>query len=196
MNENHLPKDVRLLADCFYLKGVTLLEVLLSLALISIVAGMTIPTFTDIMENMQQNSTMRKLYTALKLARSEAIKYNQEIRLCPSKNGESCLATTDWNRGWIIYVDANTIAKLDEEDKVLHIQDQISTATLRYNLDDYSVKFRKDGRISRNASFYICSKQEKKPAKRLVLIHSGRIRITDADPEKQGKYCVRSITET
>lgn len=95
----------RLIAN---IKGVTLIELIVVLTIIAISAAIAVPNMSGWMAKMKLNAEARKVYSAFQLARSEAIKNNQNvavsIRWAGNGSGTndycSYLGTNaDWNGG-------------------------------------------------------------------------------------------------
>jgi len=61
------------------IKGVTLIELIIVLAIIAISAAIAIPGMSGWMAKTKLNAETRKLYSVFQLARSEAIKNNQNV---------------------------------------------------------------------------------------------------------------------
>lgn len=84
-----------------YNAGFTLLELMVTIAIAGILAGLAIPSFTSIIASNQLTTSANELVTALNLARSEAIKRGIQVTI--RNKGVS----THWESGWDIFVDAN-----------------------------------------------------------------------------------------
>jgi general secretion pathway protein H len=63
------------------MRGVTLLELLIVLALMALIAGLVIPTFGDGVPTSQLKSSARQLAAGLRVARSEAVAQKREAFL-------------------------------------------------------------------------------------------------------------------
>jgi general secretion pathway protein H len=63
------------------IRGVTLLELLIVLALMALIAGLVIPTFGDGVPTSQLKSSARQLAAGLRVARSEAVAQKREAFL-------------------------------------------------------------------------------------------------------------------
>ncbi|WP_198341772.1 GspH/FimT family protein [Oceanisphaera avium] len=68
-------------------RGLSLLELLISLALVSLLASLALPSFQRIAEQARLRAAGNMLYHHLQQARSEAIKRNTAITLCFSDSG-------------------------------------------------------------------------------------------------------------
>lgn len=85
-------------------KGFTLIELMVSVAVLAIVLSIAVPSFKNILLNNRLNTTKDELRTAIQLARSEAIKRKEDVILCRA-NAEltQCAADgTDWSQGWLL----------------------------------------------------------------------------------------------
>ncbi len=56
------------------------------------------------MKNRSQ-TTINTLMLSLNLARSEAVKRNQQVVLCKSADGATCTTAGAWDQGWLVFVD-------------------------------------------------------------------------------------------
>ena len=69
----------------------------------------------------------------MSLARSEAIKRNQRVAICPSDDGEQC-SGNQYENGWIVFVDGNSNNSREvNTEELIWVQSQVSD--LRINLD-------------------------------------------------------------
>lgn len=97
-------------------KGFTLMELLITLVLIGILAGVGIPAYFNVITTNRMAAEMNAFVGDLQLARSEAIKEGADASLCaadpavnaPTPTNPHCLGagTTDWSQGWVVYVGA------------------------------------------------------------------------------------------
>lgn len=85
-------------------RGLTLLELMIAVAIISILVGLAGPPFRDLVRNNRLSAQASDLQRALVLARAEAMTRATQVTLCASKNQETCGLSTDWAQGWIVFV--------------------------------------------------------------------------------------------
>ena len=98
-----------------YSKGFTLLELIVTIAMISIVAAVGIPSYRGIMITNELADTVNNMRMSMKLARSEAITRGVSTIMCSSTDASSCsLVDGDWNKGWIVGIDLNGNGQVDE----------------------------------------------------------------------------------
>jgi type IV fimbrial biogenesis protein FimT len=76
-------------------RGFTLIEAMVVLAIVAILAGLAGPSFRQLIGTMQAKSASFDLINDLALARSEALKRNERVRIRPAGDG-------DWSAGWVV----------------------------------------------------------------------------------------------
>jgi type IV fimbrial biogenesis protein FimT len=89
-------------------KGLTLVELMVTLAVAIILLAVGMPLFNGIVANNRATSQANALMSAMKLARSEAVKRATEVSVCAldrSSDAEptTCDASNDWVKGWVVY---------------------------------------------------------------------------------------------
>jgi len=89
--------------------GFTLIELMITLAIVAILLTVGVPSLKTFMQKNRLIASTNELLSALHVARSEAIKLNKRVTVCESSNGTSCTnpGTGDWRDGWIVLADAN-----------------------------------------------------------------------------------------
>ena len=86
-------------------RGFTLIELMITIAVIAIVAGFALPQLGKMIRNNQMVSQGNSLLGGVQCARGEALARGQVVRMCGSSDGASC--DGQWGRGWIVFVDKN-----------------------------------------------------------------------------------------
>ncbi|MCX7607927.1 MAG: GspH/FimT family protein [Anaerolineales bacterium] len=116
-------------------------------------------------------SATNEFMAALNFARSEAIKRGQSVTLCKSSTGTSCTASSNWEQGWIAFVDANANGSLDSGETVLRVWPALPAKySLRPN-NNFNNYLRYDPRGAANnlGTFAICYNNQKVGAKAIVI---------------------------
>jgi type IV fimbrial biogenesis protein FimT len=93
--------------------GFTLIELMITLAVLSILLGVGIPSFQDFIRNNRVTAQANELLSAMQVARSESIKRGMTTTVCASSNQATCSNSTNWATGWISFADLNMNDTLD-----------------------------------------------------------------------------------
>jgi type IV fimbrial biogenesis protein FimT len=89
-------------------KGFTLVELLITIVVISVLLATGVPAFQDFIKNNRLTAQTNGFVSAIQLARSEAVKRGTNTIVCASSNGTSCSDNkNDWVKGWIVFSDLN-----------------------------------------------------------------------------------------
>ena len=149
-----------------YQSGLTLVELVITLALISIVASIVIPELNQFLVNNRNQAAMHELHATLQHARSQAVSRKQTLELCPSPDGKTC--STDWTHPWLLRVRSS--GKL-----LSHSTAFSGSRELRWAGFSNSIRFYNIG-ISpiSNGRFFIC--EDKMISQQLIINKQGRIR--------------------
>ena len=99
------------------MQGLSLLELLLALLLLSVLLGMAMPGFSEVVQQQRIDLTARQLRQAIEVGRNAAITGNSMVTLCRSRTGDSCAG--QWGDGVLVFVDYDTNGALDSTDRVV-----------------------------------------------------------------------------
>ncbi len=125
-------------------RGVTILELMTTVAVVAILLGLSVPTFRSFSRNNSLTAIQNDLVTSFNLARSEALRRNRPVSVCASADGTTCGVDTDWNIGWIAFVDRSTAGVVDGTDAILNTWLSSNTELL-FEGDSSFVQYRPTG---------------------------------------------------
>jgi prepilin-type N-terminal cleavage/methylation domain-containing protein len=98
------------------LAGLTLVELLVAMSIAAILAAIALPSFASFIDEQRLRAVTNELVADLNLARSEAIKRNTRVLVCP-KAGQSqnyCDPNTkNWKNGWVVCYDVDQDGSCD-----------------------------------------------------------------------------------
>lgn len=84
-------------------RGFTLIELMVTMALLAILMAVAVPSLTTFQRNAQLTSFSNTMLAAINAARGEAMKRGRYAMMVPAGDG------TSWTSGWVVFVDvANT----------------------------------------------------------------------------------------
>ena len=157
--------------------GWTLLELLICLSLVGLILGWGLPSFGTVSRNAAQTSRVNLFIQAIYLARSEAIKRNGVVSLCPTFDGTSCQPAADWQSGWLIFVndDRDSPAARDPDEELLRVYEPWDGGHILSNRSTLS--FRAYGQMGVTATVAFCDDRGAAAAKAVIISQTGRPRI-------------------
>ena len=90
-------------------RGVTLVEMMITLVIIGILAGLAVPAYRMYIQNARASALSDEFTIALAFTRNEALKRSATVTMCAAAdaNLNSCGTNADWGNGWIIFNDPN-----------------------------------------------------------------------------------------
>lgn len=157
--------------------GFTLIELMVTLSVASILLSVAVPSYRSFVQDTLLITQSNNFSSALALAKSEAIKRNTLVRICPSTNGTGCADSTTWSNGWIIFVDSNSNRTMDAGEQILQVTPAFTGGnTLTANRSEL-ITFRQDGFSPGSADTYsVCDARGSSYSKAIVLSNQGRFR--------------------
>jgi type IV fimbrial biogenesis protein FimT len=84
--------------------GFTILELMITVAVLAILLGIAVPSFSAMIRQNRLAAQTNDLLTAAAVARSEAVKRGSLVTLCPA-NGNNCSGNAQWDGGWLVITD-------------------------------------------------------------------------------------------
>jgi type IV fimbrial biogenesis protein FimT len=159
-------------------RGITLIEMMMTLAVIAILLAAAVPAFGGLIKSTQAQSSRSALVTALNTARIFAVSKTANVVVCPSTDEQYCGHTTEWQHGWLIFVDADRDgARGDDEDLLNVAQAQPTGVAILSTAGRVRVTYRPDGSSAgSNVSMTVCDQRGADQATSIVINNAGRIR--------------------
>ena len=186
-------------------RGFNLIELMTVVALTGVLLGVGLPAMRTFSFDNRITTQINAFSSSLSLARSEAVKSNQNVVVCPSINGSTCAsAGTDWNKGYLTFIDRANSATANQVDDdgggnasddpcgpdagddtkddciLSYIQElSPSTTTLKSTASFANfISYDALGRSNTSGLFVICDHRGDESAKALVVSTTGRVSVT------------------
>ncbi len=174
--------------------GFTLMELMVTIAIVGVLAVVGLPNLQDFLLNNRITSQTNSIVAALNYARGEAITLNEPVNL--TANGEIDEAN-EWGQGWTIWVDNNNNENMDDEEIIREFKFQNTTtidsnpnglatnslAKLNDTLKAKTLSYRGNGTlavINFPVIFYICDHRTKETGRHVEINRTGRIQLADS----------------
>jgi type IV fimbrial biogenesis protein FimT len=168
--------------------GFTLIEMIVALAVVSLLVGIGAPATSRLVASMRTTSALSEITGALAVGRMEAIRRNAPVTVCPSTDGRTCRSDGDWRTGWIVFDDhsrtgrpASVAAIIRAEDGDTRGLDIRATAGRRH------IRFQPDGWSSgTNVTIRLCDEARERYLGAVIVNNAGRVRSERGGP---GRPC-------
>lgn len=159
-------------------RGYSLLEIVIVLAIMSILTMMTIPSEKDRLQKSHVDMIKLQLLRAILLAHNEAMIRKKIVTLCHSRDQKTC--SGEWSDGYIITADQEVIFSF------LNPSVQGKILWRAFPVNQTQLDFLPSGASkAENGSFWYCLPSAKSPSWAIVMSQSGRAR--EVIPEQQGE---------
>lgn len=153
--------------------GFTIVELMITLAIAAILAAIAAPSFTAMIQDNRLATQVNELQASLGLARSEAIKLNENVTTCPSSNGTACIG--NWQNGWIVFVDVDADGVVANVNDILLVHGAITGGnTIAFNQANLIYTGTGLGRANIASTFRFCDDRGATSARAVIVNTTGR----------------------
>ena len=169
-----------ILAQSEFCKGFTIIELMITLALVGVLVTFGVPGFSGLMERNQLTTGINQFVSSLSLARSEAIKRNERVNICTSNDGVQCTASS-YEDGWLVYVDSNQNNSRDNNEELIWVGSSLANNLTLRGSSGFSnqISYMSTGRIGDNTQgeVRLCKDNDITKARMLIIIATGRVQL-------------------
>ncbi len=163
--------------------GFTLAELLIGIAIATLLFGVAVPSFTTIVRNSNQVASANEMLATMHYARDLAITRNVRVTICPSDDGATCGAVP-WQEGWLVFADTNADGQVNGPETIDRVIDEIEVPSVTTAQFGNGIVFRPNGRAMAGAianntgELTFCDKRGSEHARVAIIDVSGRPRIS------------------
>lgn len=168
-------------------RGFTLVELMVTLAVAAILMALGAPQLRMFLQKQQVQADINNLTTAIKLARSEAMKRSGAISICPmpaAATAPGCEAKTDeksWQHGWMVFIDypnsAGALGTFDQGDTPLLTEQTPRSKSIETSSTVGSISFMPLGISTGTSTTFTVG--EGAPCKKVQFAITGRALVSD-----------------
>lgn len=160
-------------------QGLTLIEMLIVVALLSLMAQLSVPAWQDFISKQRAQTLLHSLERAVQQTRNLAITHRTGAELCGSLDGRTC--HSDWSSGWLIRLHRPQ----SPQPEVLHYQ-HLNSSGLRLSWSGFQPRifYHANGlSTASNGRFYLC--RQHSLDWQLILNRQGRVRRASNQENRQ-----------
>jgi type IV fimbrial biogenesis protein FimT len=166
-------------------RAFTLYELLITLALLTILVALGLPTISNLAAKSRQSAEINTLFHAFHQARKESIMRRRVVSLCPSLDGRTCAKTTDWSEGWLLFFDPAGTGWPGDGIVLRHTVSD----TVRISANRRIFTARGTRKRTTNGTLVFCDRRGRTGAKALVISYTGRPRVAERRTDGSAWTC-------
>lgn len=164
--------------------GFTIMELMIVVTIIGVLGAMALPGLKEWNRNAARTAAVSEFLGSMHLARSESVKRNVRVGMCPTTDATDpdakCAGEKDWAIGWLVFVDTNGDMDRGVDEEVLGALDAINPAfSLSSTNGDIALAFRPNGRMETSnleatTDFSLCDERGPEQGRVISVSTSGR----------------------
>lgn len=167
--------------------GLTLIELLVSIAVLAVLLAVGVPSFAAMARQWQQDAAIDTFVGDVRLARSTAVRTSRPVVMCAldHKTG-ACTPHANWTVGWMVFSDLDADGAFDAGEPVIaHRGAQAGNASLIEASPSPSqarLQFRSNGTLSGGGvKLNLTPEGTTHPVRLVVLNFMGRSRVANVE---------------
>ncbi|NQZ24098.1 MAG: type II transport protein GspH [Colwellia sp.] len=163
-------------------RGFTLIETLITIAILTLLTAVAIPSFADFTVRVRVNNEVSALHRLLLLTRNHAVNQERFVTLCPLSQSGQC--SSKWHEELSVFYDDNKNKKLDDLSEEMLIKTKTSIKLgdkLQYAQGRTALIYAPSGRLAvwgGNGTFRYCPRNHSDKSRGIVISGAGRFYVT------------------
>ncbi len=158
-------------------RGFSLYELLMTLALVGVLLGLALPSFSGIVARSRIHAEINALFHAIHVARKESIMRHKVVSICPSHDGLSCTPGRDWSAGWLMFENADRDEPPRRDAGEALLQAHTVGQNVRVTANRLGFTLRATRKRATNGTFVVCDIAGRVAPRALVVSYTGRPRV-------------------
>ena len=170
--------------------GISLLELVISILLVSVLLGLGVPGLRWVLFDMRLTADVNALVTSIQLARSESAKLGDPVVVCKTVDFIRCGGPgVHYESGWMVFAntDQDSPPRRDAGERVLYQYVPWIRGSIRSNRVSYV--FRPYYRRSTNGTITFCDERGAAAARAIIVSYTGRPRTARVGPGGRPLTC-------
>ncbi len=162
------------------LRGLTLVELIATLAVALILLGVGIPGWASLTQSNAITAARNQMQSTLMHARLRAVQLNRHVTVCPSTDQSTCTSDhTAWSKGYITFIDADANRRRGKGETLIRVsQAARSGIQIHSSSGRKSIRFGSDGNAwGSNLTLRFCSPHNARYNRTILLYGTGRSRL-------------------
>lgn len=156
--------------------GFTVIELLVTLAIVAIVLTVGVPGMKNLIYNNRLTAATNSLVGSLNYARSEAVKQGIRAAICSSSDQSSCTGSA-WSTGWLVWVDTDNDSSLDSPGEIVRVSEALRGA-VTVTAANTTVSYDATGFTATPGTLKVCDDRTGNLGNQLQLLTGGSVSLT------------------
>jgi type IV fimbrial biogenesis protein FimT len=172
--------------------GITIVELIVSLAVVSILMTTGVPAFSNFIQSNKLADSAFDLFGTINLARSEAVKRRTRVVLCRSGNPNATTpscggSANNWTKGWLVFASGdsnNTYESATDTLVGIGLVNSSGVTVITNSTSDNNLEYNSDGTTNESggtARFAICDKRGGEFGRQVNVPPHGRPKFVKGD---------------
>lgn len=153
---------------------------MITLTIASILLTAAVPPMQDFITRNRMSTEVNTFIASLYLARSEAVKRMQNVKICPTTNYTSCTGDTNWEPGWMVFLDVNNDDIVTPGADVVLQQNPALPSRFKIIGNQQSFAYDSTGKLfnpGTNGNYKFCDTDSVAQARKVTVSREGRVRV-------------------